>query len=154
MLAGSVCLGGLCSPGGGPTPPDQCEQPQARAPIDAIEIGQPDGEPVRALPDGWVARVLRGPQGGAMLQFRLRVSGADAPACLMQTTTVKVRDQVLGSLETPLNTYADAPGSRVTRPLLVILNTFQPPTGVLAEVTAAAGGQSVTRSVWIDAVGD
>jgi hypothetical protein len=147
-------MGGFCAPGGGPPPPDRCDVPQTRAVVDAIEIGRPDGDTFQTLPDGYVARVVYGPQGGAMLEFRLRVTGSAPPECLDQITTVNRQGAPIGSRTTPLRTYADAPGTRATRTLQVILDSRQPPLGTMAEVTVEAHGKTATKSFWIDAIGD
>ena len=129
-----------------PPPTDSCAAPSSGS-LDSIELGAATtddlaGRPTTFAPlhDGDGMTLIRGAQGASMLGFILRVSGAAAPSCLGQQTTVY--DSTGGrvtSTSTPLATYAQPDGSRLARP--VWLPADYPATFVVA---VAATGQSLS----------
>jgi hypothetical protein len=83
--------------------------------------------------------LIAGGQGANMLGFILHVSGATAPACLGQKTTVNdTGGNRVTTASAPLATYAQPDGTRLTHPLW--LPADYPASFV---VTVAAGDQSV-----------
>jgi hypothetical protein len=77
-----------------------------------------------------------------MLVFRIAVTGAAAPSCLAQQTTVSdVELGVIGHDFTPRHTYPLGDGSRVTHNLYIVLDADLDDL----EVTTQVGKQSVTR---------
>jgi len=83
--------------------------------------------------------LLRGGQGATMLGFILRVSGATAPSCLGQQTTITGSDGARVTASTiPLATYTQPDGTRVTKPIWLPADY---PATFLAGV--AAGNQSI-----------
>jgi hypothetical protein len=128
--------------------PDAClGAAQQRSEIDTVEIGSPDEAQFQPLEEGAAVQAVRGPQGGDMIPLRLRVAGASPPACLQQSTQV-VQDQVSGTLSTPLTTYPDAPGTRATRTLYVVLNGT-PRAGEMARVVVDCAGKKIERTIRI-----
>ena len=101
-------------------------------------------------------KVMMGPMevpGGSMVAVRLRVTGTSAPACLPQRTTAAVEGTRAGESSVPLATYAEADGSRTTKPLYLVLVAAPVSSGTRVTVSAGAGGKTVTRTVWLDRVG-
>ena len=147
LLATTLAIGLLgCGPGAAAPPTDSCATPSAGS-IDSLELGAATTtdlaggtSPFAPLHDGDGMTLIRGAQGANMLGFILRVSGASAPACLGQSTTVTDTSgaRVTGATP-PLATYAQPDGTRLTRPMW--LPADYPSTFVVG-VTAA--GQSLT----------
>jgi hypothetical protein len=131
-----------------PPAPDAClGAAQQRAEIDQVEIGAGDDAEFQPLAENAEVRVVRGPQGGDMIPLRIRVSGASPPACLQQSTSVEQpATQVSGMLATPLATYPDAPGTRATRTLYVVLNGV-PKSGETARIAVDCAGKRTERTV-------
>jgi hypothetical protein len=151
-LLAAAALASVATSGPGPTPPepDVCDQPPAPgdgASIDAIEIGRADGavQTFTPLADGDTVTVEIGGQGASMLPIRLRVHGAAAPACLAQTTEVRLDDppQTLVASETRPIATSDAGGdARTTDAIYLVLDVLPPDTGVT--VTTTADGATAT----------
>ena len=109
---------------GAPPPTDSCAAPTAGS-VDGVEIGaagaadlngQPS--PFVALADGDGVPLVRGNQGANMIGLVYRVSGASAPTCLAQhTTVVDGSGNKITSSTPPLATYAQPDGTRITHPL-------------------------------------
>jgi hypothetical protein len=103
---------------------DSCVTPSAGS-VDNVEIGAATaadlaGHPTMFAPlaDGDGVTLLRGAQGSTMLGFILLVSGAQAPACLGQQTTVTDAGGArITAVSTPLSTYAQPNGTRLTHAL-------------------------------------
>ena len=130
----------------GPTT-DSCATPSSGS-VDSVELGAASAadlnggssSPFTLLHDGDGMTLVHGGQGATMLGFTLRVTGASAPSCLGQKTTVNDADGAFVTQSTaPLTTYAQPDGSRTTHP--VWMPAEYPATFV---VTTAATGQSVT----------
>ncbi len=130
-----------CGPAPNAPPTDSCATPSAGS-IDSLELGTATATDLAggttaftALQDGDGVTLIRGAQGANMLGFRLRVSGASAPSCLGQQTTITdtTGARVTGS-SPPLATYAQPDGTRLTKPMW--LPADYPATFVVS-VTAA-----------------
>lgn len=142
-----TALGGAgCGPAPNAPPPDSCATPSAGS-IDTLELGTATTtdlsggtSPFAPLHDGDGVALIRGAQGANMLGFKLRVSGASAPSCLGQTTTITDTSggRVTGS-SPPLATYAQPDGTRVTKPMWLPADY---PANFIVSVTAA--GQSIS----------
>ena len=120
--------------------------PASAGSVDTLELGAATATdlaggvtPFAPLHDGDGVTLLHGAQGASMLGFVMRVSGAPAPSCLGQSTTVtdSAGVRVTGA-SPPLATYAQPDGTRLTHPLW--LPAAYPSTFV---VGVAAGGQSL-----------
>jgi hypothetical protein len=144
----ALSTAGLCG-GGSPPKPDRCDgtPPMVRGPL-TVEIGGRD-TPFRALSDGEQIAKERGPQGGEMVPYRIRVSGGEAPTCLEQTTTLAVEatGEQLAKMDTPLRTYPEADGARATQANWLILAGLGPPSGTRVRLTASVAGVSVVRTL-------
>ena len=147
MAAIAVCslfaLG--CGAGADAPPPDSCLTP-SQGTIDTLEIGAASYVDLEGglttfapLHDGDGMALIRGDQGANMLGFILRISGASAPSCLGQTTTVTDTGGARITMSTPpLATYAKPDGTRLTKPLW--LPADYPASFV---ITVDAAGQSL-----------
>lgn len=142
-------VGGVvgCDAPPGPPPPDSCAAPSAGS-IDSLEVAAASAADLAGMPattfaplhDGDGMALIRGAQGANMLGFILRVSGAAAPACLGQQTTVTDTGGARVTTATPpLATYAQPDGTRLTHPLW--LPADYPATFV---VGVAAASQAVS----------
>jgi len=128
---------------GGPAAAPAVDSCAAASPgsVDSLELGAGvpaafgSEPPFMPLADGDGMQLVRGGQGANMLGFVLRVSGATAPSCLQQQTTVTDGSgvRVTGST-TPLATYAEPDGTRVTKPLWM---PAEYPATFVVSVTAA-----------------
>lgn len=144
-------MGVTCGPGNsGPPDPDSCDVPQTRT-LAGVEIGGAD-DVFTPFVDDQVVTLTLGPQGGAMLPMRLRITGTSLPDCLAQSTTIRVGAEVIATSELPLKTYVEADGSRTTKANYVVLY-YEPADGTELTVTTMAGGQSTTRSLYLNEVG-
>jgi hypothetical protein len=136
-----------CGPGGNLVPPtDSCATPSPGS-VDAVELGAATTDDLAGHPslfaplhDGDGMSLIHGSQGASMLGFILRVTGSAAPACLGQQTTITdTTGARVTSTSTPLATYAQPDGSRLTRG--VWLPADYPTSFVVA---TSATGQSVS----------
>ena len=128
---------------GGPAAAPATDSCAAASPgvVDSLDVGAGvppafgSEPPFMPLADGDAMTLVQGAQGANMLGFVLRVSGATAPSCLQQQTTVTDSDgtRVTGSTS-PLATYAQPDGTRVTKPLW--LPAAYPPMFVVAVTTS------------------
>jgi hypothetical protein len=140
------CAAFGCDAGPAPPPTDRCAAPSTGS-VDSLEVGAASaadlaGQPTTFAPlhDGDGMALIRGAQGANMLGFILRVSGASAPACLAEETSVTdTGGAPITAATPPLTTYAEADGTRLTHPLW--LPADYPVSFVLA---VAAGSQSVS----------
>ena len=113
-----------CGAGAGAPPPDSCLMP-SQGSIDSLELGaasyvdlQGGQSAFAPLHDGDGMALIQGDQGAYMLGFILRISGASAPSCLGQTTTVTDTGGARITTSTPpLLTYAQTDGTRLTKAL-------------------------------------
>jgi hypothetical protein len=141
----AICAVG-CGPGANAPPPDSCAAPSSGS-IDSLEVGAATAtelaggsSPFSPLHDGDGMTLIRGGQGASMLGFVLRVSGASAPSCLGQSTTVT--DTTGGRVTAatpPLATYAQPDGTRLTKPMWLPADY---PANFVVSVTA--GNQALT----------
>ena len=133
-----------CNPGGGNVlapPIDTCSVPSPGS-VDQLDVGAAtpddlDGIATTFTPlvDGDGVPLIRGSQGGTMIGLILRVSGASAPSCLSQQTTVTDSGGARVTAATsPLTTYAQPDGTRLTHPLWMPANY---PATFLVGVVAA-----------------
>jgi hypothetical protein len=155
-LVAAASLGGLCSRGFSPPPPDACNSP-ASATADALVIGTGDDSTFTPLHDDDVVHLVIGGQGGRMLPVRLQLAGASTPSCIAQTTTVSMPQPALdGGVEqisrdtAPLNTYVQPDGTFLTKPDYLVLSLFGAVQNPLL-VQVDALGLTTTVRVWIDA---
>lgn len=140
-LVAALALLAACGPPALPSP-DSCSDPAST--VDSFAIG-PGGDPAAFSPwsDGDSADVAFGGQGCPMLVMRIAVTGADAPACLAQDTSVRdERGASLGHDGKPRQTYAAPDGSRVTRDMYILLEPVERTT---IEVQTIVGGTTLTR---------
>ncbi len=140
--------GGACGPPA-PPPPDSCDSPNKKG-ITTVELGP------EAASDGtfdpWAAEdrayITRGFQGGNMIVATLRMS-SDAPECVQQKTVVKSGGTVIAQESSPLNTYPQTDGTRMTKQIFLIFDDDGPPIGSEVDVVTTAGGQTVSTHVTI-----
>lgn len=150
----ALALAGCADGPAGPPPPDSCLTPSAGS-ADTLEVGAASSAdlagtttPFAPLHDGDGMALIRGGQGANMLGFILHVSGASAPACLGQTTTVTDTGGVrVTSATPPLATYEQPDGTRLTKPLWM---PAEYPASFV--VTVGAAGQSVTLHLHLLAI--
>jgi hypothetical protein len=158
LLAGAASLGSACPGGGGGgglPPPDACAGADgAGLMLSSLEIGPGTNGAFQAWRDGDVVPIVYGGQGGRMITVRVRIRGAALPACLPQKTTVLLAEGTqLGYEPSPLVTYAEADGSRTTKPLYVqLFGSFSSGSALIVRVEA--GDQSTSRSLYLDALPD
>ena len=140
------CLGDFCSPAG-PPPEDSCSTP-SNAGVATLEVG-PDSDPFVPFTDGQMVTFLIGGQFASMLPVRLRVGGANPPACLGQRTTLT--DDMGNEMardKDPRATYTDG-AFRTTHALyLVLFDDFAPPAHPLT-LTVTVGSKAVTRTLYV-----
>lgn len=129
--------------------PDECTTATAGS-VDSVELGAANlddlagqSTPFVPLADGDGVPLIRGGQGATMIGLRLRVTGAQAPDCLMQRTvvTAPTGDKITSS-SPPLRTYAQPDGTRVTNALWLPADY---PMQFTVDVTAA--DRSLTRQL-------
>jgi hypothetical protein len=148
----ALVAAGCSAAGGGAPPTDSCAGPSAGS-VDALDIGAASGadlagEPTTFMPlgDGDGMALIRGAQGANMLGFILRVSGASAPSCLGQQTLVSDSGGArVTASSTPLLTYAQADGTRLTKPMWLPADY---PLSFVVDVDA--GGRTVSRHLHLD----
>jgi hypothetical protein len=148
LLIGLTMTGGLC--GGGPPPTTESCSAASRDAIDTLEIGV--GDPFQPLEDGAAVETTHGPQGGAMLVLRLRVTGSAAPACLQQKTDVTLLDggTHLAGIEVAVPTYSSDGHIATAGPLYLIYGAITPAPHTQIRVVTEAGGLTVTRSLVVN----
>jgi hypothetical protein len=147
-LAALTTAGFCVNPSGSAPKPDRCDAPaMTRGPL-TVEVGPYEYDlPFRAFVDGDAIAKVRGPQGGEMVAYRLRVSGAEAPACLAQVATLSTeRGEELARLDVPLATYPDG-AARTTRQTFLIFSGLGPPSGTRVRLAVDAGGTHVERTL-------
>ena len=106
-----------CSPSG-PPPTDSCVSGTSGT-LGTIEIGAAD-DLFRAYHDGDAPHIVEGGQGLTMMGVRLRLTGADVPACLAQSTGFQdLSGMRLAGSSDPLKTYPESDGSFTTRPVWI-----------------------------------
>jgi len=146
LLTASLPLWG-CGPKPQPVPPsDTCLMPTFQG-VDTLLLGAGNPadlsgamSPFQPLHDGDAVSVIRGGQGATMVGFTLEVSGAAPPTCLGQQLTITGTDGTyVTESSTPVTTYGQADGSRVTH--AIWLPASYPATFV---VEAQVGAQMVT----------
>ena len=142
----ALTTAGFCTPRGTAPEPDQCSTPAMTRGALTVEVGPYEyDQPFRAFVDGDQIAKVRGGQGGEMVAYRLRVSGADAPACLAQVATLSTESgQQLVRLDVPLTTYAEG-AERTTRQTYLIFPGLAPVTGTKVRLAVEAGGTRVER---------
>jgi hypothetical protein len=109
---------------GSAPPTDSCAMATAGS-VDSVELGAAGaadlkGQPTPFAPlaDGDGVPLVTGNQGANMIGLVFRVSGATAPSCLQQhTTIVDGGGNKIASSTPPLATYAQPDGTRLTHPL-------------------------------------
>lgn len=139
-------VAGCGAAGTGAPPADRCATPSSGS-VDRLELGAATTDdlagnptPFAPLADGGGVTLLRGAQGADMLGFVLRVSGGAAPDCLDQRTDISDTGGArVTSSATPLATYAQPDGTRLTHPLWL---PAEYPLSFVVDVAAA--GQSLT----------
>lgn len=144
-----VCSVAAFSWGGGcgpvpPPPPDSCSSPSKQG-ITTVELG-PEVAQDGSF-DPWAsedrAYITLGFQGGNMIVATLRMSG-DAPACVQQKTVVKQGGVVIAQEASPLNTYEQTDGSRMTKQIFLIFDDDGPAIGSQVEIVSTLGGKTVS----------
>lgn len=147
LVAITLAMAALgCGPGAGAPPPDSCAAPSGGS-IDSLELASATTTDLAGgataftpLHDGDGVTLVRGAQGANMLGFKLRVTGAAAPTCLGQQTTITDTGgaRVTGS-SPPLATYEQPDGTRSSKPIWLPADY---PATFIVSVTAA--NQSLT----------
>ena len=130
-----------CAPPAAAPATDSCTAPSGGS-IDTLELGVATTSDLAGhmstfvpLADGDSVTLLQGGQGAFMLGFILRVSGASAPTCLGQQTTVTdTAGNRVTAASPPLTTYPVADGTRVTHPEWMPADY---PSSILVSVDAA-----------------
>jgi hypothetical protein len=97
----SEIVGGAC---GVPESAEACPGPFSGTLSGAtVAIGPSEvGKPFRAFQSGEPAEIVWGPQGGAMIFYRVQVDGADVPGCVSITITVTPTGMSPHSVERPV----------------------------------------------------
>ena len=140
---------------------DDCNQ-TSQAVVAGIALVHPDDDDV--MQDFEVHELIYGPQGGAMVRFRVRASGADAPACMAMTMTYEKCLDALCSAVDPdpiypntiaLQTYEEGT-ERITQPYFAEMS-YPLREGDLARVTIVAGPDAspteTTVHMWLGFAG-
>ena len=79
----SMIVGGACNV---PEPAEICPDPVAANGV--VEVGPADdGSAFRPFEAGEEPEIVWGPQGGAMIFFRVRIDGEEVPSCVQTRTT-------------------------------------------------------------------
>jgi len=147
VIASAVGASLASGPGGDPIPdPDTCELASAGT-VDAVEIGDDDESSFVPLDDGASADFAVGGQGTDMFPMRIRIAGPDLPECLAQSTELVYDGTVIASTNEPLQTYADAAGTRATHAMFVIIFDVAPSPGESFTVSTTVGTITETRSL-------
>ena len=147
LSAPLFCLRLTCGPEDPVAPtPDECDEP-AMARVTTVEIGGAD-EPFLAWTHGGAAHLTRGPQGGLMIGIVIRLSGAELPSCLAQETSVlnAARDTLVLS-RTPLHTYEQPDGSRMTRVHWLVFEAREPAVGDTLSIRAVFASTTTEHTV-------
>lgn len=85
-----------------------------------------------------------------MFPMRLRLRGAGVPACLPQKTVVtSVVGGTVAMESSPLKTYDQGDGIRLTRTLWLVLERGS--LGAFATVETTVEGQTASRAIWMGA---
>lgn len=118
-LAAVVCLASGCPE---QLPPKDLCLTAGEAQASRIEVGDRYEGFMALGPDSYT-EVQYGPQGGAMLFFKVRAFGTQVPTCM--TVQVRLTDdlgEVMGNAEVSVNFYDDQDGlSKTSKPLQVTL---------------------------------
>ena len=143
-------------PGFQPPPPDDCSSPRALDGITSIEVGalQPgDGASVFVpWQDGEIVERTSGAQGGTMLGVMLSLRGSNLPSCMRHDMELTWNGDLLASTDYPVNTYAEADGTRATSPIwLVFDDSMYPEQGDELELVLHVGGFEIRRTLVIEA---
>lgn len=117
--------------------------------IEQLEVGEGTESQFVALVDQQAVRAAIGPQGGAMLPIRIKLTGSNLPACLEQRSSLKLENEEFAVSMAFLNTYAQPDGSRTTHAHYLI---FGPGKNHLADgkdlvLTTSALGKTVIRTL-------
>jgi hypothetical protein len=154
LLVTFVFAGALgCGPGANvPPPTDSCAMPSSGS-VDALELGAATSDDLAGHPslftplhDGDGVQLFHGAQGASMLGFILRVTGPSPPTCLGQQTMITdTTGARVTSTSTPVATYAQPDGTRLTRG--VWLPADYPTSFVVA---VSAGGQSLALHLHLE----
>jgi hypothetical protein len=143
LVVASVLLAACPGPSGPPAP-DRCNNGGTSG-IDTLTLGS-GFDTWSPYANGDSPLFAVGGQGLTMLVVRLRITGAAAPACLSQTSTVQASDihQLVGVDHVARTTYAQADGSRITQPMYIVLEGFFSASSPLQLETTVGG---LTQSV-------
>ena len=96
----TMLVGGAC---GVPEPAEVCAAPFGGELAATVAIGPSDpGQPFRPFENGEAAEVEIGPQGGAMIFYRVEVDGQDIPGCISLRTTVTPAGMAPSSVDRPV----------------------------------------------------
>lgn len=159
LVLGQAGCGSSCSPLPPVPEPDQCDG-AAVGQVDALILGQGEGDGFTPLVDDAVVALTYGSQGGAMLRLGFRLGGADVPACVPHHSRLlgcpwgQVCDApvVLAELTVPLATYPLDGSGRETHELFLILGT-EPMAASRIRVESELAGLTAGLDLWLDAVG-
>lgn len=137
-------------PGGSTPEPDDCTSPRALDGIESIEIGHTEDGAFVPWEDGAAVALTYGPQGGTMLGVVLSVRGRDLPQCMEQRMTLSTAEfPELSTDYSAVNTYPDVDGTRITRPIWLILYGPEPLPGESVDLTLTVGDIELHRTLEI-----
>lgn len=137
-------------PGGNVPEPDDCTSPRALDGIESIEIGHTESGQFVPWQDGAPVELTYGPQGGTMLSVVVSLRGQDLPACMAQTMTLSTAEfPEISSYNGPVNTYPDVDGTRITKPIWMILYGPEPLPGEAIDLTLTVGDIELHRTLEI-----
>jgi hypothetical protein len=148
-FASSGGFGGGCGPG--VPEPDRCDHLPTSVRVDSLELGSGNPDSLfQPWADEAVIPVTTGGQGSAMFPVRLRLRGPSVPACLPQRTVVtNVVGGTVALEASPLKTYEQEDGSRLTRTLWLVLDDEHAVD--FATVETRVEGKTSTRTIWVGA---
>jgi hypothetical protein len=138
--------------------PDACTLPVGDG-VSEVLMGPGEAPAFVPFADEDVVEIRFGPQGGAMIPVRFRLSGSHVPSCVEQSLTVKscpagtpcpdgprelLREVV------PLHTYDIGDGVRETKALYLIFDPDdEPHAGDAVELVGEVAGFPIERRLWI-----
>jgi hypothetical protein len=153
ILVLSSLLAGCSAPG--LPDADRCTPGSADG-VDSFAIGPgKDSESATDLPTDFRPYVandngdfVTGGQGFTMLRVRIRVAGHNPPACLAQQTNVDILNdaqlETVGSDNVPRRTYPQPDGSRLTKPLYIVVDFGPIVYDGQVQISTPVGGKTVS----------
>ena len=149
-LVSSLALATSCVPDDGPEIPqaDRCSQ-AGDDPVTLVEMGQGTLESLfEPWLEGQSVFVEYGPQGGAMIAFRMRAEGSDDTCLAFSMRVTNAGGTVIMDDSFALRLYRQDDDSLVSETNFGIFNgEMDPRRGELLDFEVSLGGMSLTRTL-------